>query len=184
MTARVISPPALEPLSLADARAHVRVDDTAEDALIARLVSAARERIERLSGLALITQRWLVSLDCWPSGAVLELPVSPVASIDVVRTFDDAGSATVADTSTLVLDGWARPARVLRTLPQWPAPGRLVQAIEIELTAGFGPTPGDCPADLVQAVAVLAAHWFENREVGDVPDAVETLIRPHATVRL
>ena len=66
MTLALISPPAVEPVTLADMKAHLRVTHDSEDAMIASLIKAAREELEQAAGLALISQGWRLYLDCWP----------------------------------------------------------------------------------------------------------------------
>jgi uncharacterized phiE125 gp8 family phage protein len=63
MTYVLIAPPIAEPLMLADARAHLRLDDANEDTLIASLIRTAREHLKRTTGLCLITQIWRLYLD-------------------------------------------------------------------------------------------------------------------------
>jgi hypothetical protein len=58
--------PAAEPVSLAEAKAFLRVAHADEDVLISDLVQSAREPVEAVPGLALITQSWRVPLDAWP----------------------------------------------------------------------------------------------------------------------
>ena len=91
MTALVTSPPALEPVTLAEARAHLRVTATAEDALIERLVAAARAEVERLTRRALIRQGWRLYLDGWPPGRAVRFPVAPVVSVESLTVYDDDG---------------------------------------------------------------------------------------------
>lgn len=60
--------PAVEPVTLAEAKAHLRVDGTAEDTLIGSLIVTSRLHVEAAMGLALVTQSWSVFLDAWPPG--------------------------------------------------------------------------------------------------------------------
>ena len=79
MTAVLIEGPAVEPVSLAEVKEHLRVDGPDEEPLIVALITTARLTIEHLAGLALVTQRWAVVLDAWPDATAIELPVAPVA---------------------------------------------------------------------------------------------------------
>ena len=74
-----IAAPASEPLALADAKAHCRVDHTDDDALITALIVAAREQAEHETGRALVTQTWELVHDAFPEAFVLRKP--PVASV-------------------------------------------------------------------------------------------------------
>lgn len=75
MAAILIEAPAIEPISLNDAKNYLRVDHAADDALITSMISAARIQVESRTRRALMTQTWRVVLDRWPlSGSV----ISPV----------------------------------------------------------------------------------------------------------
>lgn len=71
MTLTRIAGPAVEPITLSEAKAHLRVTDTVEDALISNLIKAAREEVEQATGLALITQEWRLYLDSWPPSGLV-----------------------------------------------------------------------------------------------------------------
>jgi uncharacterized phiE125 gp8 family phage protein len=183
--------PAVEPVTLTEAKAHLRVDGTAEDTLIASLIVTSRLHVEAAAGLALITQSWSWYLDAWPLGRALKLALRPVQSLSAVRLYDDTGAATTLDPATYFLDGHAAPPRLIRNgaLP-WPKPGRIANGIEIAFTAGFGPSAADVPAPIRQAVLLLVAHWHEHRsplEEGahavPLPAMVEALFAPYRAMR-
>lgn len=186
------SGPAAEPVSLADAKAHLRVDGSDEDDLITGLITAARRHLERSLGRALITQSWFLFLDGWPGGFVVELPIAPLQTIDSVTTFaaDDTGTVFAAD--NYFVDATSEPPRlVLRGAQTWPKPGRRANGIEIALTAGYGATSADVPQPLLQALLLLVAHWYEHREpvvLDDTPHAVPAtvagLLAPYRMRRL
>ena len=181
----LISPPVGEPVSLAEAKAFLRVDHDDEDALIGALVSAARLQVENATGRALMSQGWRTVLDAWPARRVVRIARSPVAAIDAVTVYDDQGAASVLDPGDYRLDTASRPARLVIDAAA-PSPGASVNGIEIDFTAGFG-TAGDVPAPLVLAIKRLVAHWYENREAtqdGDVPGPVAALIAPYRLVGL
>jgi uncharacterized phiE125 gp8 family phage protein len=190
------SGPAVEPVTLAEAKAHLRVDGSAEDTLIASLIVTSRLHVEAAAGLALVTQSWSWYLDAWPRGHALELPLRPVQSVAAVRLYDETGAATTVDPATYFLDGAAAPPRLVRpgapnaALP-WPRPARIANGIEIAFTAGFGPAPTDVPAPLRQAILLLIAHWHEHRTplaegaaAEPLPDMVGALLAPYRSVRL
>jgi uncharacterized phiE125 gp8 family phage protein len=184
--------PAAEPITPAEAKAHLRVDGTAEDTLIGSLIVTSRLHVEAAAGLALVTQSWFWYIDAWPRGPALELPLRPIQSIAAVRLYDEAGAATTLDPATWFLDGAAAPPRLVRhgALP-WPKPGRIANGIEVAFTAGFGPAAADVPAPIRHAILLLVAHWYEHRsplEPGaqpePLPDMVSELLAPYRSVRL
>lgn len=184
--------PAVEPVSLAEAKAHLRVDGTAEDTLIASLIVTSRLHVEAGHGLALVTQGWSYFLDCWPPAAALKLPLRPVQAIGAVRLYDEDGATTTVPSSSYLLDGASAPARLVRQgRVAWPKPGRVANGIEIALTVGFGDAAADVPEPIRQAILLLVAHWYEHRsplEIGaqaePVPDMVATLLAPYRAPRL
>jgi uncharacterized phiE125 gp8 family phage protein len=185
------SAPAAEPVTLAEAKAHLRLDHAGEDALIATLITTARLHIEAALGLALITQSWSYRLDAWPSGGSIVLPLRPVQSMGAVRvTAADGTVATLAPEGYL-LDGASVPPRLVATAPPWPRPGLVVQGIEMAFTAGYGNAASAVPPPIRQALLLLVAHWYEHREpvliggaAAPVPDTVATLLAPYRMVRL
>jgi uncharacterized phiE125 gp8 family phage protein len=187
----MITSPATEPLSVAEAKAHLRVDGTAEDVLIASLVLTSRLHIEAALGLALITQGWKLILDRWPKGPSVPLPLRPVQSIASVQVLAADGTPATLAASDYLLEGQGVPPRLVRTGVIWPEPGRAAAGIEIAMTAGFGDGAADVPEPVRQALLLLVAHWYEHRdpiEIGSpetaIPRAVSELLLPFRVPRL
>ncbi len=173
MTLARITPPVGEPVTLAEMKTHMRVTHDSEDALIGNLIKAAREEVEQAAGLALIAQGWRLYLDCWPESGVVLLQRAPVSSLDAVTVFDGTGAPTSLPLFGHALDRASRPARL--ALPaDVTMPGRELNGIEIDFTAGFGATGVDVPDGLKRAIMLLAAHWYEHRG----PDAFDRECAP------
>ncbi|HEY0282981.1 MAG TPA: head-tail connector protein, partial [Rhizomicrobium sp.] len=85
MSLTLVTPPAAEPVTLAEAKAHLKVDTSADDALITSLIVAARARAEWHSGCAFVTQSWTLWLDAWPRNGLVEIPLPPLQSVTQVR---------------------------------------------------------------------------------------------------
>jgi uncharacterized phiE125 gp8 family phage protein len=185
------SAPALEPVTVAEAKAHLRIDAGDEDTLIASLILTSRLHLETALSLALITQSWRLLLDRWPLTKDLEMPLRPLQSIEEVRVLPADGAATVIDADKYLADTVSVPPRLVRTGVIWPQPGKAANGVEIDFTAGYGAAPSAVPAPLRQAVLLLIAHWYENREpiaVGSaemvVPGPVSELIEPFRVKRI
>lgn len=186
MTITIITPPASEPVSLAEAKLFLRVDHSAEDELITMLIVAAREAVEAAIGRALITRRVRESLDIWvreaAQGAVLGL--GPVTDVVAVRLLADNGSQSVLETERYRLDGHRdRPRLVFAD--GVPATLRQIGGIEIEYDCGYADEPEDLPVALRLATLQIVASLYELR-LGDggVPETARALMRPFAPVRL
>lgn len=158
MGIELLTPPALEPVTLAEAKLHLRVDHTDEDALIQSLIVTSRLQIEAALGIALLEQSWRIVRDAWPLSDVVDLPLHPVRVVTAVSILDAAGAAQVLDPIGYVLEAAARPPRLVTRSGYWPAPGARAGGIQIDVEAGYGPTANDVPAPLRQAVLMLAAH--------------------------
>jgi len=176
MTPIFVEGPAVEPVTLAEMKAYLRVDDDdeAQDAVIAGLVRAARLVVEAASRRVLIEQSWRVVLDRWPPAGVVLLPLSPLIAVESIKVFAAAGAAAEIAPAAIESDALADPPRV--AVPDAPEPGRARNGIVIALKVGYGAAPEAVPATLRLAVRILVAHWFENR--GDV--AGEQILPPEA----
>lgn len=192
MSAFILSGPALEPVTLGEAKAHLRVDHTYEDTLIQSLVTAARLHVETLTGRALIDQSWRVTLDRWPDNRIVALPIGPVGAVTAIRVYDADDIVATIDPSAYLLDATGVPARIaLRQGVGWPLPGRAIAGIEIDFAAGYGPAATDVPEPLRRALMMLVAHWYEQREpvtLGGaalpVPLGAEAILSPYRARRL
>ncbi len=180
-----------EPVTLDEVKTHLRLDSAGEDTLLASLILTSRLHIEAALGLALISQGWRLVLDAWPVDGVVALPIAPVQAIEEIRVRDRDGNATAVMAEDYELAAAGRPQRLVPLGAGWPAPGRPVAGIEVDLVAGFGATAEDVPAPIRQALMLLVAHWYEHRdpfEIGapqtHVPGAVSRLLGPYRPVRL
>ena len=186
MSRTLISPPAAEPVTLAELNAHLRVTHSDEDALITGMLVAAVRAIEARAGLALMPQQWRLTLDAVPDETLL-LPLAPVATIDAVQVNDASGTPqAVADNLYEFAPGAS--ARLRRAGP-WPQPGIRLDGVTIDFTAGYDDADA-VPEQLKQAVKILAAYFFETREAAGeariyaVPQSVDVLLASFREVRL
>lgn len=172
MTTTILTPPTAEPLSLADIKAQLKIDTYDEDDLLASLITTARQHLEAETGLCLMTQSLRLYLDDWPASEVIHLPKAPVQTIDTVTVYDENGNAVQASLQDHLLDGQARPARLWLRNP--PLPGRPINGIEIDFTAGYS-TATEVPDTLRRAMSLHVATMYAYRGVvapGDQPAAL------------
>lgn len=187
MVAILVQGPALEPVTREEAKLHARVDGTAEDATIDDLIVAARAEVENRTGRALVTQKWRIVKDGVPRSGVMKLSPAPIRSVDRVTLYGADGAPSIVDADSYDVDKYSSPGRLALC---GCAPGRAMNGIEVDVTCGYG-APADVPAPLRQAVLMLVAHWFEQREaaaLGAMSKAVDAgvaaLTAPYRMPRL
>lgn len=186
----LITAPDEEPVTLAQAREHVRATSTDEDALIVNLIKAARRRVENYTWRRLITQTIDYALDCFgDSGQVLELPCAPVQSVSLLKYIDTAGVEQTLSSLLYQVDVKSEPARIAPAYGEiWPSIREQMNAVTIRLVCGYG-LAAQVPEDIKAAMLLIIGHLFEHREeVGDfetfpVPSAVEALLFPYRVMR-
>ena len=191
MALALTSGPAEEPVTVSEAKAHLRIDGSAEDILIASLIVTSRLHVEAALGLALITQGWRLTLDRWPEEGQVRFPLRPIRSVTSVTVLDEDGTPSVVSSADYLLDGQALRPRLIPRDGKWPPPGQRANGIEIAFAAGIGDEPEDIPQPIRHAILLLVAHWYEHRdplEIGGagaaIPAAVSDLLKPYREVRL
>lgn len=189
MKVSVVSAPAAVALALADAKAHLRIETTADDDYITALIAAATAYFEDNTGLKLITQTVRLSLPDWPRDGVICLPRMPVQSVASVKYIDTAGTLqTLATTGYTV--GLDPPQAVV--IPAYGKTWPLVQdnqpaGVQVSFVAGYGDTAAAVPALIQHGLKFVVAHWYSQREpvagaaLAEVPMAVQSIMQ---TVRL
>jgi len=183
----------LAALPVAQFKEHLRLgsgfaDDDLQDGLIEGFLRSAMAAIEARTGKALIERTFSWSVTRWREASEQVLPISPVSAIVDVVLMDHLDVGTVIDAASYRLrPDLQRPviAAVAGQLPTIPNLG----SARIQMMAGFGPEWSDLPADLAQAVFLLAAHYYEYRheiqyDGGCMPFGVSALIERYRIVRL
>lgn len=165
MSLTLITPPTVEPVTLAEAKLHLRVDHSADDDLIATLIAAAREQCEHVTGQALITQTWERVLDAFPA-VELELGKAPAASIASVTYIDPDGSSRVLDPGAYTLDGESN-LRIGFALPAqgttWPDTLDTANAVRVRFVAGFGADESAVPGPLRAWMKLRIGSLYQHR---------------------
>lgn len=152
--------PAAEPMTLAQAKAHLRVDEDSQDALISAHIATARAHIERVAGIRLYTQTLILRCSDWADLA--NLPVAPIQS--VVVTYTDTAGATQTLSAAVYEDRLygLEPGLALKFNQVWPdiRQGTLITVVAV---AGFGDASAQEPA-ILQAMRLLIGDFFSFRE--------------------
>lgn len=189
MTYVTVTPPAVEPLTLAEAKAHLRVDGTAEDDYLAGLIRVARDHLERMTGLCPITRTLRLALQSVPEDGAIPILKGPVQSIDRVILYDGNGLPSAFRIDPLAVERDGPPSRL--ALGSAFDRSRAENGIEIDFTAGFGASGADVPDSLRRALLLHVALMYDHRggltldqQPAAVPDGYDRLIAPFLPPRL
>ena len=164
LTVQLVSGPDGEPVTLAEASLHCRVDDTRDNPTLALIIRAATRTAELYLRRPIITQRFREFFSCFPTTGEIVLRKSPLVSVVHLKTYSDVDVATTFSSSNYYVNTVSTPGRlVLRSGATWPTYDRVSNPIEIEYTAGFASAPADVPADIRQAVLMIVAALYEHR---------------------
>jgi uncharacterized phiE125 gp8 family phage protein len=160
-----VTAPAVSPISLAEAKAQMRVEGSDDDAIIQRLIDAAVAfvDVQGVLGRAMITQTWGQWLS--PNPSTVSLMLGPVQSVSAIKYYDIDGvlqTATLADFNV-----FGTPNRITitpKTGKAWPITQTRDDAIKIEYVIGYGDSAASVPQTVRHGLMMLVAHWYENRE--------------------
>ena len=174
-------------------RRHLRMgtgfgNSTLQDDLLLGFLRGAVSAIEGRLSKALLVRGFSVTVTDWRRVDRMMFPLAPVTRVDSVTVTNATGAETALDPAAYWLDTGApdpylKPAGT--SLPVIPARGN----VRVSFTAGMAATIDDLPADLKQAVLMLAAHYYEFRDStglgeGCMPFGVTSLIQRYRPLRL
>jgi len=190
-TLTVVTPPAEEPVTLAQISSHLRIDTTDDQDLLVMYGTSARMMVEAYLSRTLITTEFLwvaapEKFSRWRSvrrfDSPLELPRSPVQTVNSVILRDILGNDTTLDPSTYVVDADLNPAqlRLLYWTEQIPV-CTPIEHIRVNFDAGYGTDATNIPMPIINSILVTAAFLYENRgdQGGDIPMAAQWLLDPY-----
>ncbi len=186
MALTLITGPAVEPISLADAKLQVRRGDTTEDdAVLTWLRTAVRERAENATNRALITQTWDLVLDAFPNEDFIEVPKPPLQSITYVKYRDTSGVLQTWASSKYVVEAPAGPrcrrGRLSLAYGEaWPVTYQQAGDVTIRFICGYGADLEDVPVLLKAAMLMDLAALYDDRSAGIVEGSrVHGIYRAH-----
>ena len=153
MPLQIIQEPAAEPLSLFDAKLHLRVDITDDDALISALISSVRQYAETITRRAFIQQTWQYVIDSFPGPTLtgvpwgktftlpqhaIEIEKSRVQQVTAINYLDMSGNLQVMPAAQYVVDYSSEPCRITPVFGQiWPIPMPQIGACNVQFVAGY-----------------------------------------------
>lgn len=160
-----VTAPSASPISLAEAKAQMRVEGNDDDIVIQRLIDASVAFVDAqgVLGFAMITQTWGQWLG--PNPGTVSLLLGPVQSVSAIKYYDADGVLQTATLSDFNVFG--TPNRITvspKSGKAWPITQTRDDAIKIEYVVGYGATSASVPQTVRHALMMLVAHWYENRE--------------------
>lgn len=169
-TVTVLSAPAYEPVSRAEAKEWLRIDadDTAHDNIVDMLIEAMREDAEDLTGRAFISRQLRLYLSDWPIdpdyGVKIVLPHPPLIGVDSFKYIDTDGTLTTLAADQYAVHAQYEPGIIIPAYQvSWPTIRRQPDALQIVYTAGYAP---GSPSDAVANREVMPAKlklWMESK---------------------
>jgi uncharacterized phiE125 gp8 family phage protein len=153
----------IEPVTVNEAKNHLRVDHDSEDDLISTYITAARESLEMACNRSFVTQTWDLILDQFPRYSCIYLPRSPVASLTSITYYDTANASQTLTLATYVDQNLsALPAELhLKYGYSWPSTYSRPNAVTVRYVAGAG--IDSVPAGIKHAILVTAGDMYEHR---------------------
>lgn len=178
----VITPPAMLPITLEEAKLHLRVDTTEEDEYILSLIIGALNFVETQTGRQLITASFRYTTDVAPADAVINLPRVPLASVESVTYVNCDGTEEVISESDYRVAKGDHPKVTIPSRRYCRAEYfKRDDQYRIEFTAGYG-FAEDVPESLKIAMRLLIGEFYSNREastpanVRELPIGVDRIL--------
>ena len=179
MSIQLVTPPAEEPVTLIEAKLHLRVDFDDDDTLIASLITAARQAAETLTGRQFITARWKQVLDCFPGPSLMGVPAgqaftlpghaillakAPVQSVVSINYLDMGSVNQTMSALTYTVDAASEPARITPVFGQiWPICLPQIGAVSVTFDAGYG-TAAQVPEGIKSWIKLRVGSLYAHRE--------------------
>lgn len=167
MALKLVTPPATEPLSLQEARDHLRVWSSDEDNYIQGLITAGRQWCETQLRRSLVTATWRETFARLPACGVIELSRPPLIAVTEFVYIDANGAQQEVDDELYDVDTGSEPGRIVRGYEKtWPIVRTtgVVAPVSVTYTAGYGDAAA-VPEAIKSAMKLAIGHWYENREM-------------------
>lgn len=179
--------PSAEPLTLEDAKSHLRIDLEDDDPGIFRRVRGARSQAEQYMRRGLLTQTWLYGQDVWTDEILLPM-AAPLQGVPIVRYYNSAGVQQTLSTSVYTVDALSEPGRIVKApLQIWPVlQANRAMAVTVEYIVGWT-SVALIPPDILDAIYLLLGDSEEFREgtvssngtLQSLPNGVTAKLAPH-----
>ena len=163
----------VEPVTLAEAKLHLRVDVADDDALITALITAARQRAEFITQRSLISTTWELAQDGFADCLQLQYP--RVIAVTALTYLDSLGTLQTLAPSEYIVDATSEPGKVVLGYGKsWPSTYAVPNAVKVRYTAGYGATAASVPLAIRQWMLIVIGSLYANRE-GAMSNALQSL---------
>ena len=161
----LVTAPAVEPVTLADVKLHLRITGSAEDSTLALYVQMAREAVEQECWRALLPQTWDLFLSAWPLDGIVHIPRPPLQSVTHLRYTDADGVQATYSANNYLVDTASEPGRlVLAPSCTWPSVTlTTANPIVLRFVAGYT-NAASVPAVIRAAILLGVGDIYANRE--------------------
>jgi uncharacterized phiE125 gp8 family phage protein len=178
--------PSIEPVTVAEAKSHMRVDDATDDTLIGNYIVAARRWAERFTNRQFIEATWKLHMPQFPEE--IRLPLPPTSSVTSIVYIDTDGNTQTLDSGEYQTNLKTEPALIKPAYStSWPdIRGGDYNSVTVTYVTGYGTATTDVPEDIRTAIRILVSHFYEAREpiivgsaISVVPRSVDALLWPY-----
>lgn len=206
---KITTQPTIEPISIEEAKEHLRLDDDIDDIPVLTYVKAARLWAEKYTGRSFITRTIQQFVDSSastldplyegmrtgilskPYSNYIELAASPAITVTSINYYNDSDTQSTWATSNYYVDNVSDLGRIyLRDTGTFPTDLRAANGLEINYTAGYGSARSDVPSDIKLAMLQYMTFAYEHRGEQEgsttpmMPKILNTLLSPYKIMRL
>jgi len=159
----LLTAPTIEPVTLQEAKRHLTIEHNNDDTLIKNLlIPAATQAAELRTHRAIITSSWTLTLDCFPDGSCgIAIPKGQFQSLDTITHYDADLTSTSMTPASTVYELGSEDYKIITPVSGWDS---TAVKVVITFTAGYGATVATVPEGLRQAILIMVAHYYEQRE--------------------
>ena len=184
---RLSSAPTLTPVSVAEAKVHLRIDSsfTTDDTYIGTLIDVATLAAENYTNLALMEQTFVLDIDSFPDYFNLLKGTLRTLTVNSITYKDENNASQTLAASNYVADGSIKPARVYYTPDATiPSTFEIPNAVNVSFTLGFT-AASQVPAPIKQAILLMIGTYYETRQTvsdrtyKEIPQSAEYLLMPY-----
>ena len=183
MAVTIVTEPSVEPVSVTEAKDHLRVIGTMDNNYITGLIAAARGMVEGYIERSLITQSLELVIDGF-LGIEIVIPRPPLISVTSLKYYDSSNDLQTMSADDYYVDAKTQPGRII-PVDSWPSTYDRPNAVTVTYSAGYGVFASFVPMPIRQAILLLVAEMYQNRgesiagSVSTLPITAERLLSPY-----